>query len=88
LRIEPRRGMADADLDVLAQAVARHPGRGSLMRWAQALWLNDRADAAAEALRRLCAMNPPPTCREAQVAWQAWVAQSSGAGGVDPAPGP
>lgn len=88
LRIEPHRGMADAELGALAQAVARHPGRGSLMRWAQALWLNDRPDAAAEALRRLCALNPPPMCHEAQASWQAWVAQGAGAGDVEPAPRP
>lgn len=69
IRVEPRAGMPAAELDALRAASTRYPYPPALIQLAASEGLNGRPDAAHDALRRLCAMQPPRRCEEARMTW-------------------
>jgi len=69
IRVEPRAGMSAAELDALRAASTRYPYPPALVQLAASEGLNGRPEAAHDALRRLCAMQPPRRCDEARQAW-------------------
>jgi hypothetical protein len=70
IRVEPRSGMAPAELDALRAASTRYPYPPALIQLAASEGLNGRPEAARDALRRLCAMQPPRRCEQARLTWQ------------------
>lgn len=70
IRVEPRPGMTAAELDALRAASTRYPYLPALIQLATSEGLNGRPEAAHDALRRLCAMQPPRRCEQARLTWQ------------------
>lgn len=70
IRVEPRAGMAAAELDALRAASTRYPYPPALIQLAASEGLNGRPAAARDALRRLCAMQPARRCEQARLTWQ------------------
>ena len=70
IRVEPRAGMAAAELEALRAASTRYPYPPALIQLAASEGLNGRPEAARDALRRLCAMQPPTRCERARLTWQ------------------
>jgi O-antigen ligase len=69
--IEPRPGMADAELDGMQKVAARFPSNGNQFRAALAAARNGRPVQAAGDLRLLCAVYTPERCEKARIAWEA-----------------
>ena len=70
IRVEPRANMAGAELEGLRAASTRYPYPPALIQLATAEALNGQPAAARDALRRLCATQPPRRCEESQRLWQ------------------
>ena len=65
------RGMSPAELNDMRNVVERFSSKENIVRYAAALALNRRGDDAAQALRRVCKMNPETSCGSMKSLWQA-----------------
>ena len=70
-RLEARAGMSAHELQWFRDVAKRYAYPPSMLRLAVAEGLNGQAQAAAETLKRICAMHPPARCDEARAAWVA-----------------
>jgi O-antigen ligase len=68
-RVEPRAGMADADLARMGNIVARFPYSSALRQYAVANALNGRPEVARDTLVRLCKLHSAMRCRNELLLW-------------------
>ncbi len=68
-RVEARAGMSAPELQWFRDVAMRFAYPPSMLRLAVAEGLNGHPQAAADTLKRLCAMHPPVRCEEARDAW-------------------
>jgi O-antigen ligase len=68
-RTQAHRGMTDGELDSMRRVAERFAYPPVLFRYALALGLNERPQAAARALGLLCKLHPPKLCEEARSNW-------------------
>ena len=64
------RGMSPAELDDMREVTERFSSKDNIVRYAAALALNGRGDEAAQALRRICKMNPETACDSMKSLWR------------------
>lgn len=69
VRIEPRRGMPQEEIEKLHLLAEHQPGAGSLFRYAQASALNGGIANASKALDVLCRLHKGAECASAKVSW-------------------
>jgi O-antigen ligase len=69
-RSEAKREMSAAELEGMRLVAERYGYAPVLFRYAYALALNGRDQDAGRVLVRLCRLNPPPLCDEAELNWQ------------------
>jgi len=77
VRIEPRRGMPQEEIEKLHLLAEHQPGAGSLFRYAQASALNGGIANASRALDVLCRLHKEAECASAKVSWTAAAGKDS-----------